>query len=104
MPKNRLTIKARIMPDGLPFTVFGRDAWALSELHSAGQRGCTPIDNPGPRWSAYVHKLKRLHALSIETLNEAHKGPFAGTHARYVLQSQVQILERNDVADLAVAA
>jgi hypothetical protein len=104
MRKDRLTVKARIMPDGLPFTVFGRDAWALSELHRAGQRGCTPIDNPGPRWSAYIFKLKRLHGLSIETLNEAHKGPFAGTHARYVLRSQVEILERSDVADLAVAA
>ena len=104
MRKDRLTIKARILPDGLTFAVFGRDAWALSELHGAGQRGCTPIDNPGPRWSAYVHKLKRLHGLSIETLNEAHKGQFAGTHARYVLQSQVEILERSDVADLAVAA
>ena len=104
MRKDRLTIKARIMPDGLPFTVFGRDAWALSELHGAGMRGCTPIDNPGPRWSAYVFKLKRLHGLSIETLNEAHKGPFAGTHARYVLKSQVEILERSDVSDLAVAA
>jgi hypothetical protein len=104
MRKDRLTIKARIMPDGLPFTVYGRDAWAFSELHRAGQLGCTPIDNPGPRWSAYVHKLKRLHGLCIQTLSEAHKGPFAGTHARYVLQSQIEILERSDFADLAVAA
>ena len=100
----RLTATARIIPDGQPFTVYGRDAWALLELHSAGPSGCTPIDHPGPRWSAYVFKLKRLHSLVIETKNEAHKGPFAGTHARYVLHSRIEILERNDLAELARAA
>jgi hypothetical protein len=37
----------------------GRDAWALSSLILAGADGCTPIDNPGPRWSGYIFKLKR---------------------------------------------
>ena len=36
----------------------GRDAWALGELIGAGAAGCTPIDNPGPRWSGYIFKLK----------------------------------------------
>ena len=31
--------------------VYGRDAWALMELHRADEAGCTPIDHPGPRWS-----------------------------------------------------
>ena len=83
---------------------IGAVVWALLELHSAGTSGCTPIDHPGPRWSAYVFKLKRLHSLVIETKNEAHKGPFAGTHARYVLHSRIEILERNDLAELARAA
>ena len=52
--------------------------------------GCTPIDNPGPRWSGYVYKLKRNHGLSIQTINEAHGGPFKGTHGRYVLRSTVR--------------
>jgi hypothetical protein len=39
-------------------TPAGRDAWALGELITAGTEGCTPIDNPAPRWSAYVHKAK----------------------------------------------
>lgn len=72
-------------------TVTGRDAWALLELHRAGEMGCTPLDNPGPRWSAYVFNLRQL-GVSIATVNESHKGPFPGTHARYVLQSPIRVV------------
>ncbi|HUQ37383.1 MAG TPA: hypothetical protein VM144_13490 [Aestuariivirga sp.] len=104
MSKARLEITARVLPDGQPFTVFGRDAWALSELVEAGRTGATPIDTPGPRWSAYVHALRHERGLDIQTINEAHAGQFAGTHARYVLQSSVQIISRNDREVLARAA
>jgi hypothetical protein len=76
----------------------GRDAWALGELILAGAAGCTPIDNPGPRWSGYVHKLKRIYGLDIESITEMHGGDYAGKHARYVLRSKVRF------ADPAVAA
>jgi hypothetical protein len=92
----RFQINARMLPAGTVFTVRGRDAWALDKLVKAGPLGCTPIDNPGPRWSAYVHNLKREHGLNIETRHEAHHGPFPGTHARYVLVSEVEILNRSD--------
>ena len=87
--------------DSVPFTihlddgeeltvaVLGRDRWALEQLISAGPKGCTPIDNPAPRWSGYVHRLRQL-GVPIETLIEAHSGPFAGHHARYVLQACVR--------------
>lgn len=88
---NTLIIRARILPDGLPFTVKGRDAWALQQLHLAGAAGCTPIDTPGPRWSGYVHKL-RGKGLNIETITENHEGQFAGHHARYVLRSTVSLM------------
>ena len=68
----------------------GRDEWALRELTAAGGKGCTPIDNPAPRWSAYVHDLRHEHGLDIETITERHGGPFAGHHARYVLHSVVR--------------
>ncbi len=55
----KLKITARVLPDGLPFTIQGRDAWALSELIEAGAKGCTPIDHPGPRWSAYPRSTRR---------------------------------------------
>ncbi|GMB82860.1 hypothetical protein NN6n1_36430 [Shinella zoogloeoides] len=90
----KLTITARILPDGKPMTVIGRDAWALRNLINAGAAGCTPIEHPGPRWSHYVFKLRGFGFL-IETVNENHGGPFAGTHARYVLRSEVEIIDDN---------
>ena len=68
----------------------GRDEWALRQLMAAGGQGCTPIENPAPRWSAYIHDLRHEHGLDIETVPERHGGPFPGTHARYVLHSDVR--------------
>lgn len=75
--------------DTLRIHLKGRNRWALEELRKAGARGCTPIDNPAPRWAAYVHNLRDL-GVEIETITEKHGGEFAGTHARYVLRSDVQ--------------
>lgn len=81
-----------IQPEtGEPFTIEarGRDAWALDRLREAGPKGCTPIDQPAPRWSAYVFNLRGL-GVPIETQFEPHGGEFSGTHARYVLRATVQ--------------
>jgi len=67
----------------------GREEWALSHLIAAGDHGCTPITTPGPRWSDYVFKLRR-RGVDVETITEAHAGPYAGHHARYVLRSRVE--------------
>jgi hypothetical protein len=75
----------------------GREEWALSHLLASGDRGCTPIDTPGPRWSDYVFKLRR-RGIDIETIIEAHEGPYAGHHARYVLRSRVERLVPLQVA------
>lgn len=72
--------------------VEGRVAWALRHLIEAGEEGCTPITTPGPRWSDYVFKLRRA-GISIETIHEAHGGPYAGHHGRYVLRSRVTLRE-----------
>lgn len=69
----------------------GREAWALSHLLASGDRGCTPIDTPGPRWSDYVFKLRR-RGIDIATITETHGGPYAGHHARYILRSKVERL------------
>ncbi len=71
----------------------GRNGWALANLVRSGVRGCTPIDVPGPRWSAYVHKLRHEFDLDIETIHESHGGTYPGTHARYVLRSKVRFPE-----------
>lgn len=75
---------------GEPFTIEakGREAWALDRLTEAGPRGCTPIEQPAPRWSAYIHRLRAL-GVPIETLHEPHGGAFAGTHGRYILRARV---------------
>jgi hypothetical protein len=76
----------------------GRDAWALGELILAGETGCTPITTPGPRWSGYIFKLKRIYRLNVETITEMHGGDYAGKHARYVLRSCVAFADPADAA------
>ncbi len=78
--------------------LYGRNAWALAELIKAGEKGCTPITHPGPRWSAYVHRLRHEHGLDIETIHEVHGGAFPGNHARYVLRSAVEAVSMDSVA------
>ena len=74
-------------------TVRGRDAWPLLELQAANENGCTPINHPEPRWSGYVHELRKT-GIVIETIREVHGGPFSGQHARYVLRGLITILSR----------
>ena len=69
----------------------GREAWAMENLLRQGENGCTPIDVPGPRWSSYIHKL-RGRGFVIETISEPHPGAYNGTHARYVLRSEVTVV------------
>lgn len=95
MSKSRKRMTVRVIPDGMPITIIGRDAWALDCLLGAGERGCTPIDNPGPRWSHYVFKLRQA-GLVVETVHENHGGPYPGTHARYVLRSKVEIISESE--------
>jgi hypothetical protein len=96
-----LRLRVRIGDDAAPFvTVSGREAWALQMLIAAGERGCTPIDHPGPRWSGYVHDLRTM-GFVIETIHESHAGPFPGTHARYVLRSPVYVISEGGERDVA---
>jgi hypothetical protein len=91
----KLTFSAFIEPDATHperrrVTVLGREAWALLELVEAGTKGCTPIDNPAPRWSHYVWLL-RGDGFKVETIHEDHRGPFSGSHARYLLHDKVTL-------------
>lgn len=81
-------------PNKKPFNICvrGRQRWALDCLLNAGNKGCTPIDTPGPRWSGYVIDLQEL-GVQIETISQPNDGPFAGKHARYVRRSRVQLVE-----------
>ncbi len=65
-------------------------------------KGCTPIDNPAPRWSAYVKNLRDA-GIKIETIHEGHKGPFPGTHGRHVLKSSIEVVKPYDNPDSEAA-
>ncbi|WP_245454120.1 winged helix domain-containing protein [Aquabacter cavernae] len=77
---------------GPTMKVVGRVAWTLDKLLKAGERGCTPIEAPAPRWSDYVFKLRKA-GIMVETVTEKHGGTYAGDHARYVLRSSVEVVE-----------
>jgi hypothetical protein len=80
-------------PNEQPFKLMlkGRNAWAMQQLIDAGSAGCTPVKRPAPRWSAYIHNLRKF-GVSIRTITERHGGDFAGNHGRYVLIAEVAII------------
>jgi len=88
---NVRALRIRALPEGREQSFNGRFAWALSVLIGAGERGATPIDHPGPRWSHYVHKLRRA-GLEIETIAEEQAGPYPGHHGRYVLRTAIEVV------------
>jgi hypothetical protein len=91
-------LRARIGGESGAVKAFkGRAAWALDRLVSAGQSGCTPIDQPAPRWSPYIFLLRR-DGVDVETIHENHGGAYAGHHARYLLRTSVEIIERQEAA------
>ena len=94
-PVMTISVRLTVRDSTRDMTFKGRDAWALNELIQAGGKGCTPINQPAPRWSAYVKKLRDAGIL-IETVHESHKGPFPGTHGRYVLKSSIEVIKPYD--------
>jgi len=79
--------------DGLQEYVFrGRRAWALRELHTAGSKGVSRADNYAPALTQYVAQLKSKR-FDIRTIREKHSGPYSGFHARYVLMTDIGIID-----------
>ena len=91
--KNEKAVFTVINPNDRPFSLVlrGRNKWAMQQLVKAGAKGCTPINNPAPRWSAYVFNLREF-GVKIRTVTEQQGGAFAGNHARYVLLAEVAIV------------
>lgn len=95
--KSMPSIEFRILPDGIPKKVKGRDSWLLRRLLQSGGRGVTTQELPaGVRASHYVYKLRKAGVV-IESAEEQHGGDFAGRHSRYILKSSLEI-----IADSAV--
>ena len=101
---DKLTVTARIVPDGCAFTVSGRPAETLLSLVEAGPRGITSLEAFQAGWAvrlaAYVHRLRSECGLAIETRREPHHG---GSHGRYVLHSPVEVTERSDAGERMAA-
>ena len=72
------------------FQFDGRLGWTIAQLASAGARGVATVECPAPRWSAYVHDLRK-RGIQIETEMEPHDGNYPGFHARYRLACDVQV-------------
>ena len=86
--------------EGRILTFNGREAWALQHLKGAGEKGVTPIERPAPRWSHYIRQL-RLAGIEIETRIERHGGPYSGNHGRYVLRSEISVLDSPEAPEAA---
>jgi len=91
--KARPVLVRRLDADGHPvISLPGRVGWAIQELINAGSGGITTIERPAPRWSDYIFKARRRWGLNIETQDEPHGGPYAGTHARYKLRERLEVV------------
>jgi hypothetical protein len=67
--------------------------FAAFRYHLSASTSLRGTPSPSLRWSGYVHKLRKV-GIVIETIREAHGGPFAGQHARYVLRTLITVLEK----------
>ena len=92
MPKDVVELLVQRLDTGEMLRVKGREAWTLNCLLETGESGVIPVDRPAPRWSAYVHSLRK-RGLVIDTIDEQHAGPYSGTHGRYVLRTSLQVLK-----------
>ncbi|MGJ3231736.1 MAG: winged helix domain-containing protein [Oceanicaulis sp.] len=94
--RQRRRVQYIVIPheSGRPFkvTATGRELWTLERLAEAGAQGITPRERPAPRWSAYVHGLRRA-GVPIDTRDEEHGGDFPGRHGRYILRADLRRVE-----------
>lgn len=88
-PTSQAMLRA-IRQDGTLFIVRGQPARTLAALVEAGAQGVTAQEVAGWafRLAAYVHTLRTVHLLPIETLREPHD---TGWHGRYVLHAKIAL-------------
>src|ERR1044071_8900120 len=79
-------------------TIIGRDAWMLAKLVEAGSKGCTTLEQPAPRTSHYIWKLRHTYGIAIASIEEEHGGAYAGRHVRYILQHRVEFADESEGA------
>lgn len=89
----KITIR---LPDGRRQTFEGREAWTLRHLVNSGSTGIATLEQPAPRISHYIFKLRKA-GLVISTDRESHSGPYPGSHGRYRLETPVTIVSEDAV-------
>lgn len=92
MPNNVIEILVQRLDTRETLRLKGREAWTLTCLMEVREHGVIPLERPAPRWSAYVHSLRK-RGLSIDTIDESHAGPYSGTHGRYILRTPLRVLK-----------
>jgi hypothetical protein len=103
--KNRAKAVFRIA-SGPSLTATGREAQTIIALVDAGAKGITSLETFKAGWAvrlgAYVFDLKAM-GVPIRAIREPHDG---GSHARYFIGDQVELIEAFDPANpkFAVAA
>jgi hypothetical protein len=84
-------IKVQVTVDGSPVRRFAsRDSGTLHKWTQTTEGGCTLSEHPAPRWNHDVCWLL-WERVGSQTVAEKHDGRYAGTHARYVLRSRVEV-------------
>jgi hypothetical protein len=81
----------------------GREAWTLACLMEVREHGVILLERPAPRWSAYVHSLRK-RGIVIDTIDEPHAGPYSGTHGRYILRTPLRVLKATSAGERRRAA
>lgn len=103
MPNDVVELLVQRLDTGEMLRLKGREAWTLSSLVETGERGVIPLERPAPRWSAYVHTLRK-RGLVIDTIDEQHAGPYPGAHGRYILRTRLRVLKAVSAAEKRRAA
>jgi hypothetical protein len=89
---NNPVVELTVSLEGRDIRFIKREAWMLHLLMDRGERGVTTLEVPGVRMSHHVMKIRRK-GIVVETVDERHSGPFAGSHGRYVLRSPITVLK-----------
>ena len=59
MPNNVIEILVQRLDTRETLRLKGREAWTLTCLMEVREHGVIPLERPAPRWSAYVHSLRK---------------------------------------------
>ena len=92
MPNDVVELLVQRLDTGEMLRLKGREAWTLSCLLETVRERRHSLERPAPRWSAYVHSLRK-RGLVIDTIDEPHAGPYSGTHGRYILRTPLRVLK-----------